>query len=68
MDINKMKELKRDTETTIRDILLNFSNQTGLVVESLEFQMTEDSFVKWQGDNDVFSCTSVEMVAGIERY
>ena len=41
MDIEGAKSIKAETETTIRDLLIDFSTKTGLVINGVDFEMTE---------------------------
>ena len=68
MSIKETKELKRETETIIRNSLINFSNKTGLIVEDIRFNMMGGCTYKERGGKDVFSCTAVEIKVSIEDY
>ena len=69
MNINEIKELKNKSESKIRDILIDFSNATGLIVNDISFQMiSRPVFCGKDNKENVFSCTAVEIGAGVERY
>lgn len=41
MDIEGAKSIKAETEAAIRDLLIDFSTKTGLVVDGVDLEMTE---------------------------
>lgn len=58
MDIEGAKSIKAETETTIRDLLIDFSTKTGLVVNGVDFEMTET--IGFTGERK-YICTSVKL-------
>ena len=54
MDIKEIKEQKSVLEAKIRDLLIEFSTNTTLCVDSIRFEMSENYLGK-------FSCTSVRV-------
>ena len=60
----QMKEMKRDAERKIRDIVFELANKTGLVVEHVSFQMTDIS----THNETKIECTAVELDLRLSPY
>lgn len=59
MTIEQILAAKMETETAIRDLLVRFSETTGLVVHEVNFSMTD---ITSYGDKQRrITCTAVEM-------
>ena len=60
----QMKSMKRDAETQIREIIHELSNRTGLIVDGINFRMTDLSTT----EGTHIECTAVELDVRLAPY
>ena len=58
MKANDLRRKKSDVESKIRELLLDFSNTTGLIVTDVRFEMQDRAIRKLYVDPE-FDCTTV---------
>jgi hypothetical protein len=60
LDIEEIRQKKIELGVVIRSLLIDFSDQTGVTVEQINFKMFDESDL----EGVEFSCTSIDIELG----